>query len=62
MENVSWLWDPSRARLGLETVSRTTEEETDDESGAGPKSTFLPSANGWKNQKIYQQIYFFNHP
>lgn len=61
MENVSRLWDPSRARLGLETVSRTTEEETD-ESGAGLKSTFCPSANGWKNENIYQQIYFFNHP
>lgn len=35
VENVSRLWDPSRARLGLETVSRTTEEERD-ESGAGP--------------------------
>ena len=30
-KNASWLWDPSRARLGLETVSRTSEET--DESG-----------------------------
>ncbi len=37
VENVSWLWDPSRARLGLETVSRTTEKETD-ESGASENS------------------------
>lgn len=37
VENVSWLWDPSRAQLGLETVSRTTEEETD-ESGASDNS------------------------
>lgn len=40
VENVSWLWDPSRARLGLETVSRTTEEETD-ESGASEHSHYL---------------------
>lgn len=37
VENASWLWDPSRARLGLETVSRTTEEETD-ESGAAART------------------------
>lgn len=37
VENASWLWDPSRAQLGLETVSRTSEEETD-ESGASENS------------------------
>lgn len=37
VENTPWLWDPSRARLGLETVSRTTEEETD-ESGAAARA------------------------
>lgn len=37
VENASWLWDPSRARLGLKTVSRTTGEETD-ESGAPENS------------------------
>ena len=37
VENASWLWDPSRAQLGLETVSRTTEKETD-ESGASENS------------------------
>lgn len=37
VENAPWLWDPSRARLGLETVSRTTEEETD-ESGAAARA------------------------
>lgn len=37
VENASWLWDSSSAREGLETVSRTTEEETD-ESGASQKS------------------------
>lgn len=33
VEDVSWLWDPSRAWLGLKTVSRTTRKEMD-ESGA----------------------------
>lgn len=45
VENVSWLWDPSRAQMGLETVSRTTEEETE-KSGAAAKSTFCPTAKG----------------
>lgn len=54
VENASRLWDLSRARLGLETVSRTTEEETD-ESGAAARthvhrSRFLADTRGHRRQ------------
>ena len=32
VDNVSWLWDHSKARLGLEIVSRTTEEMEEEET------------------------------
>ncbi len=37
VESVSWMWDSSRARLGMETVSRTARKEMD-ESGASENS------------------------